>query len=243
MAIPKPRVFWPLTITATNGKVYFARGGTDFTGTIAAGTYLSPSDLATAVAAAMNALDGGNVYVVTVTSDGLFTVSGTFAFELRWGFLANSAASALGWFSVDTVSSVTQTANFQHVNGWYSPVAVRRDSEPLYEQENSVVTVALAGQSVFHGENELERRELVFDYLPPERTRITSEGGGANNNRAIERWWRDGRARFRYWPDGAQDGVSYDYFLDLDSLKKFEPARMDTKALYAVTLKLRRYVP
>ena len=246
MSIPKPKVFWPLTIDASNHSVYFKRSGVDYTGTIASGTYYSASLLVDAVVAAMNAVDGGNVYTNAGASSGLISISASFAWNFRWGaFIAASAYSLLGWNAVDTAAATTQTAPRQHANGWYSPTAVLEDSREFFEQPNSVVTVSIGGQTKAITEGELTLRAVTFAYLDEARTFVANQGSGGNDPTAIENWWRNGRGRFRYWPDGSVEGTSTDYVLDGSALSDgFKPERMTrSKAIWKVgPWKFRRYV-
>jgi hypothetical protein len=62
-------------------------------------------------------------------------------------------------------------------------------------------------------------------------------------NEAIERLWRDGHARFRWWPDASDEATYTDYRLDMSAIGEFAPKRLYTgKELYSLAWTLRRYV-
>lgn len=252
MSVIKPKVYWPLVIGATNCNVAIKQtGSTTYTAAIAQATYTSAVGLAAAVQTAIRAVGGGAVFnnmVVSVDATGHFVFTDLIdvAFTLDWnrGGFTNPASSALGFFALAVASSAgIVTAPFQHSNGWYSDVAPRKDTLPIRVKENDTVTVALSGQTKFVTESELSKRMVSFQYLKPEKTYIAYEDGSTTNNQAIERWWQDGRARFRYWPDGLTEGTSYDYVLDQDFITQFTPDRMyDHKALYALEIPMRGFV-
>lgn len=254
MSVITPKVYWPLVIAAANQNVAIklsGGAGTTYTAAIALATYTSAVNLAAAVQTAIRAVGGGAVFnnmVVSVDSTGHFVFTDIIdvAFTLDWnrGGFTNSAASALGFFALAVASAAgIATAPFQHSNGWYSPTPPRRDSLPIRLKENDTVTVSLSGQSKFITESELVKRVVSFQFLPPEKTYIAFGNGGTQNNQAIEYWWQDGRARFRYWPDGATEGTSFDYILDQNVIEKFAADRMfDHKALYSIEIAMRGYV-
>lgn len=231
MAIPLPKVFWPLIIDATNNKVYWREGGaTERTATIASATYYSAKDFFDAIITAMNASATGTTFAHTFP-DGILTITATLgpAWRFSWGVsVVNAAYILMGYFATNTADAVTQAAPYQHSNGWYSPVAVFDDSKPRYEVPNGAVLLTMGGQSAMFEENELNYREVQFKYLSPERTYQYKEGSSSNINRAIERWWRSGRARFRYWEDASVEGTYEDYSFDFVTIVEngFKPVRM-----------------
>lgn len=80
MAPPKPALMWPLTISAgVNDTLRIQVGATRYTATIAAGTYYTPTSLAAAVLAALNAAVA-NSWTVGVSVAGRFVITGSTAF-------------------------------------------------------------------------------------------------------------------------------------------------------------------
>lgn len=246
MTIQLAKAFWPLTISASNCVVYFKLGATDYGAFIEQGTYTSAADLLTEIAVAMNAKGAGGVFTATIGATGRITITNSgFPFELRIAtFTTNSASAVLGFFSLDTASATSHTASFQHANGWYPDVAVRFDSLTEFERDMDRVTVAMSGQNKRISETELEVRRVDLAFLDPWKTRIARETTfGTNNNEALERLWRDGAAKFRWWEDASVEGVYEDYFLDEETVKEFKPERMfQGKEIYAFSLLMRGYV-
>lgn len=252
MSIVKPKVFWPLTISASNRNIAIRlTGSTQYTATIATGTYYSAESLRAAIQTAIQAVGGGAVFnLLTVTVDAtghfVFTESFGMAFSFDWnrGGFTNSAVSVLGFLAINYDSAgnpAVVTAPKQHPNGWYGPCAVEFDSLPIRDREADTITTALSGQNKIITENELSRRKIILAYLPPEKTYLAYATSDANQ--PLENWWADGRARFRYWPDGTVEATYYDYVLDMDSMKKFEPERMyKQKALYRIQFGFKGYV-
>jgi hypothetical protein len=243
---PKPKVFWPLTITTANQKLYFRQSSTDYNGSIAVGVYYSAALFATAVTTALNAVVGKSGTFATAVSDaGVVTISNsTTATILRWGFNTTATASGLlGWTNTDTSSALSHVAPHVMSNGWWAPLAVRSDSKNYYESPDSVVTLAVGGQNKALDETELVRRDVEFAYLTEERA-LTEVSSGYDVRKAIENWWRYGRGRFRYWADASVDGTSEDYFLDQESVADgFGIRRMFIrKAIYETsTIRMRKF--
>lgn len=251
MAIPRPKVFWPFTFDATNNKINYRITGdvADRTATISPTTITRASQIGNAVSSALNAAGGGPWTVTVDNSTGLVTLSTGTGFTLKFGTGANAATSPrsfLGFFAQDYNSvGNSLTAPRQHLNGWYSPVAVRRDSKEYSEDDNSVMTVAASGQNKNINQPRLICRELEFAFLPDYAARIEDDfAATVDGRRAIENWWVNGRARFTYWPDQTDDITYREYFFDVSALEKFRPVRtVDAKAIYSVgPWKLRRYV-
>lgn len=244
MSIAKAKAFWPITITTANRgiRVSFAAGPSE-TANIATGTYLSATLLAAAVDAALDALHPGSErFNVTVGSTGRFTIGCIDdSISLKWSDPLATAYAILGWTAADTGDAASHTAPNQHQNGWYADVATRKDSLPIRDREADTVTVTKGGQTKFVSEPELARRELRFAFLKPHKTYIQYES--TNPNEAIERWWQDGRARFRYWPDGTVEGTYTDNVFDTETIKEFAATRQfEKKALYEISLLMRGYV-
>lgn len=252
MAIPLPKVFWPITIGATNCKIYFKQIATDYAATIAAATYYSAATLAGAVEEALNAVGGTGTWTVVVSSVGIFTLTNVnYTFQLRFStFTTNTARSVLGYAAADAAASGSgpyiTVANYQHQNGWYSPVAVKSDTGETFERPNTVITVAIGGQCQAIDENELTKREVEFAFLPAVRATCALDiVAGSTGVRAIENWWRSGFGRFRYWPDGTAANTYEDYFLDGSSLE--DGFKIDRQfinaALYQTSrIKMRKFV-
>jgi hypothetical protein len=254
MAIPLVKVFWPLTINSANNKIdyrHFADGA-DRTATVASATYYSATLFAAAVKAALDTASAGAgiTWTITISSMGVmtFTTSGGTSFTLKFGTGANAGVSPrylLGFFAADYASTgLNRVAPAQHQNGWYAPLGIRNDSKDYFEEPNSVITVTMAGQTKSIAEPVLTMRDVKWQHLSKEYTLIAEENLSTPNT-AMERWWRDGRGRFRYWPDASVEGTSADYVLDISVLSNgFKPARMyDGKELYSVgPWKMRKYV-
>ncbi len=246
MSIPLPKAFWPVTIDATNNKIYVRQVSTDYTGTIASATYYSAETLRAAVQTALIAAGGAGSWTVTLSATGRFAfVNSSTAFSTRFASLTTAAASTiLGYGAVNLTATgsgpYTAAAPVQHTNGWYSAVAVRRDSGTLRDRTADRMTVTLAGQNKRIVEGEVTMRTLFWSYLTDAKTHVEFES--STTNEAIERWWRDGAARFRYWPDGTVEATYGDYFFDEETMQDFRPERMDTKALWSFLMKLRGYI-
>lgn len=236
-----PKAFWPVTISASNGKIDFNRGGVKVA-TIAAGTYYSAAELATAVDAALTAADGATTWTVDFPTTGKVRVSASAAFVLLFSTGANAAASArhiLGFGVVDTASSTSAVATYQHQNGWYGDRSVGFDGKAWFRRLGGQ-TVALSGRPKAVTWSELEYRSVTFSNLPAWKAKVEREG--SNLNEALERLWRDGFARFRWWPDASVEGTYTDYALEERDLKEFNPARLASKELYTQAWTFRRYV-
>lgn len=250
MSIAKPKLFWPLVIDGTNDALVANDGSSDATVHIVHATYLSAVLLGIAVQTALNTKLPGNL--VTVSADGIFHITWTGPFTLRHtGF---TAASVLGFFTIsDNVSIDDGTgignhyyidATYQHPNGWYHSTAVQVDSLPIRMRDMNISTRTVAGQAKYIIEGENQNRTMTVAYVQPERTYIAYENGSSTLNRAFERFWQDGYARFRYWPDASVEGSSVDLQFDMDSMKVFQPVRMTkNKGLYQIPLTCWLYTP
>ncbi len=242
MSIPKPKVFWPYTITASNRVVYFRSGVTDYSGNIATGTYYSAFELLTAWLAAMNGALAG--FTGSVSTSGVMTISHATPFLFQWGtYGTNGAHIWAGYEGIDSASATSQVASYQIINGWWSDVAVKFDSKDRFEQPNSIVTIAVGGQNKNIDENELTRRDVEFHFLTYEKT-WAAASAGLHARKAVENWWREGKARFRYWEDIADEATYGDYFLDLDSVEDgFGIERQyQSKRVYETSkIKMRKY--
>ncbi len=253
MTIAKPKVFWPLRITASsNDRLSFRELGdvVDRDAQITPGTYLSMDLLLAAVKTAMDAVSAlSDPWTITLNDDtGLitFTAAGGTSFTLRFATSSFQMNTELGFFNSNVASTgLTLTSTFQHQNGWYPNVAVKTDSKDMYEQPNSIVTVSIGGNVKSITETELITREVAFHFLDAAHTRIDAEGSSTDLYKAMERWWRTGRGRFRYWADGTAESTYGDYFLALEVVEEgFKPDRMFIgKELYRVgPWKMRKYI-
>lgn len=81
-------------VSALNNKIDFSEGVGDLVGTVVSGTY-NPADLASAIAAAMNAAPGkGETYSCVYSAvTRKFTISATAAISILWNTGANKAVS------------------------------------------------------------------------------------------------------------------------------------------------------
>jgi len=252
-----PKAFWPLTITAgVNDRIDFKIGASALNAVVPAGIYYTVLDLLNALYTAMQAATtaGGFpthanwTYGVLATgrvrignSSGL-AVTYTLAFSTGAG-AAVSLRNVLGYGAVDAAFTSPGVAYVdstnQHQNGWYGDRSIGFDGKAWFKR-TSAQGVALAGtvKSLTFGEQEL--RTIAFTNLPAAKTKVEREGSSLNE--ALERLWRDGFARFRWWPDATVDGTYVDYCLDGEALKEFNPQRLQSKELYSLRWDLRRFV-
>lgn len=250
MPVYKPRMFWPVTIDNSNNKIYYYDDVANGEGTVANGTYYTPEALADAV---MTAIENGTNPLlgisVTVSATGRFVFTWNAYFQMRWNVTTNSIYVVLGQVAVlqsattsDGGVTYVATGTYQHQNGWYAEVAPRFDSGPIRDREMDVVTRNVAGQTKFLTEAELAERTVKFSWLPPEKVFNTS-ATGSYSYQAIETFWLDGRARFRYWEDAATLLSPVDYVLGTKTIKRFDPIRQHVrKALYEIELQMWGYV-
>jgi hypothetical protein len=252
-----PKAFWAYTVVAgVNDRIDFKRGGTTLFATIAPGTYDHPlyyasetsTSLLGAVQLALADADPGNApWGHGVNSAGRATIYGAFAFQFLFGTGANLARTAAGWMGfdlTDTAAATAVTGQHQHQNGWYGDRSVVFDGRPFQERVGSS-TRALDGSVKLIEEAVLESREIALR-LPNWKAKIECEpasvayDGQAHSFEAIERLWRDGAARFRWWPDASVEGTFVDYALNEKSALSFNPKRAARKELYDVSWTLRR---
>lgn len=243
MAIPKPRVFWPLTIDGTNDGLV-VNTGADHTAAIAHATYYDPETLAAALQAAIIAATADATFTCAYGTTGLLTIARTGSFQVKGGAAGSTAYDLLGFFAV-TYTGASITSPHQHKNGWYSPTPFLSDSRSHREEPNSVVTVTESGKSKVIREPALTTRTVDFHFLPKAYTRIEDEDAVLLYT-SIERWWTSGASRFRLWPD-VNDLTKYsDYLLDSSVVRGsgFAPERQfPTREFYRVgPWKLRAYV-
>lgn len=242
MSIKKPKVFWPVVLTSANNSIIINDGGTSWTMTVAAGTYFGAADLAAAIQTAIAGHFGSST--VTVSATGHFVFTWTAGFTLKCATTPSlQCFTILGFTAVDvpSVANAVTCAN-QHQNGWYAPVAVSNDSIPIRNRDMDTVTRSMAGQTKFITETELAERAISLMWLPPEKTLI-SYATGVNINQALEQWWQDGRARFRYWEDATADLSFADYVLSQKTIANWTAQRQLTrKALYKMDLTFWGYV-
>lgn len=253
MSIVSPKFYWPLVITAANKAFKADIGAGTITINIAEGTYLSAASLATALATALNAGGFGGTAQVVYPTTSLTVAIGTIiiSWPAPWSMIGtgNTLAPLLGMNQVDHAAvfdggfQYVVTGDFQHANGFYPKVPPITDTLPIRNSAMNTVTRAASGQTKFILETELAEREWEFGYLPPERTYKTFEGFSGDRNKAIERLWDSGYARFRYFPNATSESDPLDYVLSLDSIQKFAPTRMyQKKALYSWRIKAWLYV-
>jgi hypothetical protein len=244
MALPLPKVFWPVTITTgVNDKLDFRIGAPVYVAAIAAGIYYSAATLAAAAQAALTAAAANDWSVTVSTLTGRVTISGTTYFILGFGSGSNKAIDAaeiLGFAAVD-VEGTSVTGAHQHQNGWYPELPVTDDTGDLASwfrtqsrsHSGRVKTVQLGGTKYDRG--------VSFGFLSPHKIFQTEEGGYVNE--ALERLIESGYGRFRYWPDGSVEGTSSDYVLEIETAKRLLRNRLSPgAALYSYPLKFLRHV-
>jgi hypothetical protein len=236
VALPVPRAFWPLTITAANDTFAFLLGVTPYTASLSVGTvYYDPATYASAVAAAMTA-QVANAWVGNVSATGRVTISGTSA----WRPTARDGWAAAGYVSLPPANATSQTGDVQHQNGWYGIDPVLSDTKdlPQYDRRQSVSKSGrVRGLEIAKRKTRLV--ELAF--LPGRKVYVADEG--ATTNEAIERLFDSGWARFRWWPDGLVAGIYADYALDVETAKELPYRRLNAaNALYSLALRMRSYV-
>jgi hypothetical protein len=233
---PQPRAFWPLTIASTN-DTYSYNDGLARTATLTPGTvYYDPETYAAAVAAAMTA-QSGVTFTAFVSATGRVTLtraSGT------WVPTTSDGWAALG-FETFGSAAASKTGDVQVRNGWWADRPVRSDPGWTAEATRAqTTTLDGSGQVMTFGDFR-QRRQVALVNLPAWKTYLEFEG--AYHNESIERLWRDGAARFRWWPDASMTGTYLDLRLDTTSLEEFAPARLyDGKALFGWTMSARRFV-
>lgn len=136
--------FNPIKLAASDIKLDFWDGTTDFTATITAGDYQTPHDLADAILAAMQVADSVGVYTCTYSdTTGMFTFTksaGTFT--LKWNTGANTANSIgdkIG-FSLGADSSGVLTYTSATAQSWASPYTASYDTmDPLAGKDGEIL--------------------------------------------------------------------------------------------------------
>lgn len=225
-----PKAFWPLVINDTNKAV-----GNK---TVALGTYYSAASYLAAVAAAF-----GAGYTVIANTRGRVTIAGPGAFTMD--LTGQPSAALLGFAAISHMGASSYTGPRQHANAWYADRGIGQDLGPEFDSP-SVATVSLSGvvKTTIYPEREL--RTLIFANIPSHKAKVAFENPGLDGldhtGEALERLWRAGRARFRYWPDGADDATYVDLCFFDNAIKDFKPTRHPRKALYGLTWNLRKFV-
>ena len=215
----RPKAFWPLTIPSTGNKIDFTMSGSPLVATVQAATYTSPQQLASYVLAALiAAINAG--WTVTVNAEGRFVITAGTAFTLNWENgpnAAHSIATFLGWTDSDDQASVagSATAPRQHQNAWYASDQVVSDSgdRPLWERAQKV---APSGRVKGLTSGRRRVRDIKLGFLPSWKVWVAGEGT-THPDEAIERLYDAGWAKFRWWPDAADDATFADYALDADT--------------------------
>jgi hypothetical protein len=165
-------------------------------------------------------------------------------FSLKFSTGANAATSArdvLGFGAVDTASATSATAGHQMENCWFAAYPAADDTGDLDDYHRAqTVSEAAVVKSIQYGSPRLART-VVLDFIPAHKMFIADEG--ANANEAIQRFFRYGWTRFRWFPDATDLATGTDYVLHIDSAKALPRNRLAPgTALYSVTLKMRRFV-
>jgi hypothetical protein len=185
-----------------------------------------------------------NGWTVTVSEQGKATIANAVSFSLLFATGANAATSArnvLGFGAVDTASATSATAQHQMENCWFAAYPAADDTGDL-DDYHRAQTVSEAGvvRSIQYGSQRLVRT-VVLDFIPAHKMFIAAEG--ANANEAIQRLFRSGWSRFRWFPDATDLATGADYVLTPETAKALPRNRLAPgTALYSVTLKMRRFV-
>lgn len=270
MSLEIPRLFWPLTLTASNNGIKFtvsggAHGGAIYTGTVAAATYYDPETLYAAVEAGFEAAtDGTHAYkadhggevTVAMTADGVLSITfveaGCTQVVIHWndgGAAVVALAALLGFSSAandtDASDPFTFTADYQMQHFWTPGICVETDSEDRKIWTRAVAEAAGGQASVIQHGSYIKRRKLRFDFLSPVKV-FTSYAGGGNTNGDFETFYTDATAlgRFRYWPDRATTGTYSDLFvLDASSRDVLEKSARKAPGvqLYSIELECGGY--
>lgn len=127
--------FDPIEVGASNNVVTFAIGGGDLTGTVTAGWYKTPHDLASAVQTAISGAAAGTYTCTYSDTTGKFTVTkSTGTFSVKWATGTNSIGATLG-FTADDTGALTYTSdNAQDYSAPYTPSY--DSSDPLAAKDN-----------------------------------------------------------------------------------------------------------
>jgi hypothetical protein len=189
---------------------------------------------------------GAPVWAVTVSETGRVTVSGGSVAPFSILFLtganaATSARSVLGFGAVDTAVAFSATAANQAQQMWFPGECVADDTGDLDVYERAQTT-SLAG--VVKGLDYATRlvRAVSFSLLPPHKVFIANEGS-TYLNEAVQRLFRSGWTRFRWFNDATDLATGTDYVLDLDTAKALPRNRLSPgSALYSLNLKMRKFV-
>jgi hypothetical protein len=116
---------------------------------------------------------------------------------------------------------------------WLAPCAVLTDSREYIERPDATVTVSQSGAGLTFLESFLTQRDVTFDFLPESYVYAGT---------SLETLWLNGHSHFAYYPDAAEPSVYAYYFLRTESLASYKPKRDPRTGLYAVTLKMGRYL-
>jgi hypothetical protein len=182
--------------------------------------------------------------VAVVSNTGIVSVSSATAFSLLFATGANAATSArtiLGFGAVDTASATSATAANQMEGCWFPGESVADDTGDLDVYERAQ-TASLAGvvKSLDYATRLV--RAVSFSLLPPHKVFIANEGS-TYLNEAVQRLFRSGWTRFRWFNDATDLATGTDYVLDLDTAKQLPRNRLSPgAALYSLNLKMRRFV-
>lgn len=133
--------FNPITIGATNNKIDLLDEdmGDPLAATVASGTYKDPHDLAVAIEAALNALEGNTYTVRYIDSSGKFEIASDGDFlSLLWNDGAN-AANSIGT-TVGYSSAANDTGATSYVGD--DPISLTSPHDPAFDQESPLVAKA-----------------------------------------------------------------------------------------------------
>jgi hypothetical protein len=157
---------------------------------------------------------------------------------------ANALNAVLGFTDDNQPLATSVTGAYQIRNLWCAPDPVTGDTGDL-DQFERAQTVALSGvvKSVEYGDPDAPKRirTVSFAFLPAYKVFIADEG--SNTNEAIQRLFRRGWTRFRWFNDQADLATGTDYVLDLDTAKALPHNRLSHgAALFSLSLRMRPLV-
>lgn len=249
MSIPLPKVYWPRTVSGLNNRIPVRYSGVTYNANLATVvTHYSAETLRAAVLTALNSVLPALGWTVSLdlVFPGSLSIFANSAFALWWASSPSSIANEhLGFYSGFDVSSSGNRIDspFQIANAFYPSVAVANDTRDTKERTADRITVAMSGQTKRIVETELVKRAVTFQFEAKEKTFRELESG-TKINAAADRWWGDGAARFRYWPDRTVEATYGDYTIEQEAAQKWEPRRMFlAPELYEFEIKMRKFVP
>lgn len=272
MALPIPRMTWPITVDATNDTIVFTcnAGPATYTGSVAHGTYSTPEAFLAALQTAINAAtrsggtftgDHASACAVDLTDAGFVTLAWSNLVSnkpiLLWS--TDAVTQALGvllGFSeedyTDTPAMVggatTTTAPNQIQHFWSPGCAVEADSgnggaSPFVQP--ATVTETAGGQSrVTLWGDPVYSRSVKFSWLAASKLWTAAEGA-TTANQALQRLVTSaGAGKFTYSPDRSDPTTNaVDYYLKAESVQDLTADRYSPSiALYSRELRFGKFI-